>query len=99
MSSIIGSTRGYPEDEPMMTPEVTLPGPKDLSSPPTFQYDRPLRIDEDIKPGKADFFYGDAHQVEDWLGSLHLQFMFMGNNIKELQKVPYAASLMKKRAR
>ena len=32
-----------------------------LISPLTFKYDRPLKIEEDIKPRKADFFYGDAH--------------------------------------
>ena len=97
MSSIVGSYNMA--DEPMMAPENASPEERDLSAAPTYQYDRPQRMEEDIKPGKADFFYGDAHQVEDWLGSLHLQFMFMGSNIKEQHKSLYAASLMKKRAR
>ena len=57
MSSIIS---GYLDDA-HLTPENTLPKGRDLSAAPTHQYDRLMKIEEDIKLGKADFFYGDAY--------------------------------------
>ena len=59
MSSVVGSIRDYPDDA-HLSPENVSSG-NDLSSAPTFKYDRPLKMEEDMKPGKADFFYGDAH--------------------------------------
>ena len=45
----------------MIVPKDSALGGGTLTTSLTFQYDRPLKIEEDIKPRKADFFYGDAY--------------------------------------
>ena len=40
----------------------------------TFKYDRPLKIEEDIKPRKADFFYRDVLRTQATLGLQPMTF-------------------------